>query len=148
MNFHLFWSPLEPQNGGFSLGKTRFLTKSGFDEKFDFGMVFLIILASFLVYFSIFFEIFSVSIFASILGWILDQFWRLLGSVLEAFGAIWALLAHILVNLGSLLAIKTRPWHSDRFLEASGHHFISFWEHFGFILVEIWNILVAFLVPI
>ena len=148
MNFHQFWSPLEPQNNGFSLRKTRFFTKSRFDEKFDFGMVFLIILASFLLYFSIFFEIFSVSIFASILGWILINFGRFWAPFWEHLGAILAPLAQIFVNFGSLSTIKARPWRSDRFLEASGHHFISFWEHFGFILVEIWSILVTFLVPI
>ena len=81
-----------------------------------------------------------------------DGFWINFGGFWAPFwehlGAILAPLAQISVNFGSLSAIKARPWRSDRFLEASGHHFISFWEHFGFILVEIWNILGTFLVPI
>ena len=73
-------------------GKTRFLIKSRFYEKCDFGMVCLIILAYFLVYVCIFVEVFSVSIFASILGWILNKFGRLLGSIL---GASWSHFATI-----------------------------------------------------
>ena len=62
-----------------------------------------------------------------------DGFWINFGGFWAPFwehlGAILAPLAQIFVNLGSLLAIKTRPWHSDQFLEALGYHFVTFWKH-------------------
>ena len=89
MNFHQFWSPLEPQNDGFSSGKIRFFTKSRFDEKFDLGMVFFhhfgILFSVFLHIFRDFFGVDFCINFGMDFGSILNfwaPFWEHLGAIL------------------------------------------------------------------
>ena len=132
MNFHKFWSPLEPQNDGFSLGKNRFFHKIKVWRKvwfwdgffYHFGIVFGVFFHIFRDFFGVDFCINFGMDFRSILeafgihfGSILEpfchhrlKFWSILGAFrpskldLGVRIGFWKLLGTILSVFGSILA--------------------------------------------